>query len=211
MSEATIAKPATVAGVSESIKVLGEWLSQGTYKLEHTIEDYPIGRRDRGKCKLGFECKRGEWRTVKTTTDKNGRWCNPKRSTYSDDVICVVEHPTLGDKEAAWLMIGFYGASITFANGGHQRLASAPCSSPPRRSPHKYNVTHSVPLTLLEIMAGKKPVVDRIEECELPADPPELCDAFDLWINEITQIRKMVCTVLIELAKAKTTTDKKGR
>lgn len=41
---------------------------------EATIEDYPIGRRERGKCRLQVERARGKgYRTVRTTTDRLGR------------------------------------------------------------------------------------------------------------------------------------------
>jgi hypothetical protein len=50
---------------------------------EFTIDDYPIGGRNRGKCKLEVEAKRGHGiRTKRTTTNKHGSWCKPKCSTY---------------------------------------------------------------------------------------------------------------------------------
>jgi hypothetical protein len=46
--------------------------------LDATIDDYPIGRRDRGKCRLQVERAAGKgYRTVRTTTNKFGRWCAP--------------------------------------------------------------------------------------------------------------------------------------
>ena len=56
-----------------------------------TIDDYPIGRRERGKCRLQVERAQGKgYRTVRTTTNKSGRWCAPKKSTYSNSLIVVV-------------------------------------------------------------------------------------------------------------------------
>jgi hypothetical protein len=59
--------------------------------LDATIDDYPIGRRDRGKCRLQVErAKNKGYRTVRTTTNRAGRWCAPKKSTYSNSLIVVV-------------------------------------------------------------------------------------------------------------------------
>jgi hypothetical protein len=55
--------------------------------LDATIDDYPIGRRERGKCRLQVERAAGKgYRTVRTTTNKFGRWCKPKKSTYTNNV-----------------------------------------------------------------------------------------------------------------------------
>ena len=59
--------------------------------LDATIDDYPIGRRERGKCRLQVERAAGKgYRTVRTTTNKFGRWCAPKKSTYRNSVYVVV-------------------------------------------------------------------------------------------------------------------------
>ena len=56
--------------------------------LDATIDDYPIGRRERGKCRLQVERAAGKgYRTVRTTTNKLGRWCAPKKSTYHNSVV----------------------------------------------------------------------------------------------------------------------------
>ena len=68
---------ATFAGVRQQI--VGMNLC-----LDATIDDYPIGRRERGKCRLQVERAAGKgYRTVRTTTNKFGRWCKPKKSTYT--------------------------------------------------------------------------------------------------------------------------------
>ena len=56
--------------------------------LDATIDDYPIGRRERGKCRLQVERAAGKgYRTARTTTNKFGRSCKPKKSTYTNNVI----------------------------------------------------------------------------------------------------------------------------
>ncbi len=82
---------------------------------EAIIEEYPIGRGDRGKCKLSFDYAAGKgWRSVRTTTNRNGHWCNPKRSVYSNlgmgggpiaVVIARLSHCWLlnSKKQAAWI------------------------------------------------------------------------------------------------------------
>src|SRR5271166_3752556 len=63
--------------------------------LDATIDDYPIGRRERGKCRLQVERAAGKgFRTVRTTTNKFGRWCAPKKSTYANNVTVVVANST---------------------------------------------------------------------------------------------------------------------
>jgi hypothetical protein len=58
---------------------------------EAIIPDYPIGRRERGQCKLGAEFVKGKgFRTLRQTTDRHGHWCAPKKSTYSPWPIIVV-------------------------------------------------------------------------------------------------------------------------
>lgn len=54
------------------------------------FSDWPIGGSNRGQCKFAVEDggKRGE-RVSRTTTDKHGRWCKPKYTTYSDKAAIV--------------------------------------------------------------------------------------------------------------------------
>lgn len=53
--------------------------------------DWPIGGSNRGKCKFAVEDggKKGK-RVSRTTTDKNGIWCKPKYTVYSD-AICIAD------------------------------------------------------------------------------------------------------------------------
>jgi hypothetical protein len=75
---------ATFAGMREQ-------LESSQLCLDATINDYPIGRRERGKCRLQVERAQNKgYRTVRTTTNKHGRWCKPHKSTYSNSLIVVV-------------------------------------------------------------------------------------------------------------------------
>jgi hypothetical protein len=58
--------------------------------LDATIDDYPIGRRERGECRHRVERARGKgYRTFRTMTDKFGRCCKPSKSTLRNDVTVV--------------------------------------------------------------------------------------------------------------------------
>jgi hypothetical protein len=138
---------------------------------EHVIGDYPIGRRLRGQCKLSVEYKPGKgFRTVKTTTDKFGRWCNPKKGTYDDGAICVAVSP---NGWAGWLRVGNRSVYLQRANGDCITLADSPgrCWSKPRREPHPYAI----------VVRDHLGNVIRRENEVLKADPAELCDAWDVW------------------------------
>lgn len=114
--------------VRAQIAEAAEHMADLTYLKEYTIGDYPIGRRERGECRLSFEFhpKKG-FRTVRETTNKWGKWCAPNKSTYRDlphGLLVVTGGIT--PKEAAWLSIGTHGASLYDANGDCLNLAAAP-------------------------------------------------------------------------------------
>ena len=74
--------------------------------LDATIDDYPIGRRERGKCRLQVERAAGKgYRTVRTTTNKFGRWCAPKKSTYRNSVYVVIRDCD-DEHQVCWLAVG---------------------------------------------------------------------------------------------------------
>jgi hypothetical protein len=51
-----------------------EFIARHHLCLDATIDDYPIGRQDRGKCRLQFERRKAHgYRLVRTTTNKFGR------------------------------------------------------------------------------------------------------------------------------------------
>jgi hypothetical protein len=75
---------ATFAGVRQQIASMN-------LCLDATIEDCPIGRRERGKYRLQVERATGKaYRTVGTTTNKFGRWCAPKKSTARNSVFAAI-------------------------------------------------------------------------------------------------------------------------
>lgn len=59
-------------------------------RLTFETNDWPIGGNHRGSCKFSFEYKAGKgYRIVKQTTDKNGKWCKPKTTTYGGAAVIV--------------------------------------------------------------------------------------------------------------------------
>jgi len=100
----------------------------------YTIDDYPIGGRNRGKCQLTVEYRRRHgFRPVKQTTNKHGVWCKPKAGVYQHLGMIVV----VGDfdgKEAAWLRLdSTFGKNVyvQFANGDCESLGGVPWTRVP--------------------------------------------------------------------------------
>ena len=168
--------------------------------LDATIDDYPIGRRERGKCRLQVERADGKgYRTVRTTTNKHGRWCAPKKSTYGNAVTVVVR----GYGEAhivVWLSVGNpvaqWGGThvcVRYANGEGYSLAKCWRNDAPRREPHTYTTTWTKS-TLSITGAGvetSEPTAEK-ETRTLEADSPEECDAWDAWVEELKSVRELL-------------------
>jgi hypothetical protein len=166
------------------------------FMAEGIIDDYPIGRQLRGKCKLSVEYKKGKgFRTVKQTTDKNGRWCKPKTSTYCNHPISVVRH----DGQLGWLNIGGALVSITWANGDHATLAQANLPHAPRLQEHTYTTVSHEPISLTDLMAGKKPAVRQEKTHTLPADPPEVIECWNAWLDGRRKAIQLVTGALEQL------------
>jgi hypothetical protein len=168
--------------------------------LDATIDDYPIGWRERGKCRLQVERAGNKgYRTVRTTTNKFGRWCAPKKSTSSGAVEVVVRHRD-DEHKHVWLSCGdprfaYCGAHmcVTYANGAGLALAKCWRSGPPRREREVQNVKWTT--STLGITAGGLLPENRTEETKeyvYEADSPEEIAAWDLWVGEL----KRVCLML---------------
>src|SRR5262249_38994885 len=133
----------------------------------------PIGRRERGQCRLQVERASGKgYRTVRTTTDRSGRWCKPHRSTFRN-VVTVVVDDFEGERTTGWLAISERCAYVQYPNGDGFHVVDAPCMSPPRRTEEKT-------VMVMTPLFGSPGQEERIEHV-WPADPPELCDAWDAW------------------------------
>ena len=171
----------TPLGVAEGILKARAWLAGATLVPEYVIDDYPIGRRDRGKCRLGVEHSKGRgWRTVRTTTDKHGRWCSPKKSVYHEGIIVVYTRPGDQHVEAGWLNVSMSGIWLCLANFNQLSLVKAPSYCRPNREPHTYTLVTQVS----DLNADMKLVPTggpTRKQHTIEADPPELCDAYDLW------------------------------
>ena len=189
----------TFAGVREQIAGMD-------LCLDATIDDYPIGRRERGKCRLQVERAKGKgYRTVRSTTDKFGRWCAPKKSTYGNAAIVVVRNYD-DEHQVVWLSAGNPAAQwggahvcVRYANGEGFTLAKCWRNDAPRREPHTYTTTWTK--SKLSITGAGVETGEPIEEKEthtLEADSPEECDAWDLWVEELKSVREL----LLEFWKA---------
>src|ERR1700727_1182006 len=137
---------ATVAGVEATLAKLRTWLAQAQLVTMFEIEDYPIGRNARGRCRLAVEFSKTKraYRTVKQTTDKRGQWCKPHCSTYHEGFLSVVKHPDIeaAGKEAGWLLFAISGVHVMYANGKDSlELATAPHYTRPRRTEDRYTIT----------------------------------------------------------------------
>jgi len=171
--------------------------------LDATIDDYPIGRQLRGKCRLQVERAKGKgYRTVRSTTDKFGRWCKPKKSPYRNSV-CVVVHDWNDAKKHVWLSVGnpltqYGGASVwvTFANGEGVALAACWRNDAPRREPHTYTTTWTkskLSITGAGVETGE-PTQEK-ETHTIEADSPEEIAAWDVWVEELKTVRQLLLDV----------------
>jgi len=166
--------------VRQSFAALRSNLARHRIVPVHVIESYPIGRRDRGLCRLEVEYKPGKgYRRIKTTTDKQGRWCAPKRSVWDGFPNYVIVGDLEMERTAAWLLIAPFRIAYLYPNNQAVVLLANPNSygGKPRREPETV-VFRKVALTF-----GTAPQHESREEMVMPADPPELCDAYDAWLE----------------------------
>jgi hypothetical protein len=177
----------TVDSVQAACAKAREFIESHHLCLDATIEDYPIGRRERGKCRLQVECRRDrEYRTVRTTTNKFGRWCQPHKSTYGPDMTVVVDDLD-GERTTGWLAISTRSVYVHYPNGDGFHVVDAPCTMPPRR-------TEERSVIVMKPIFGLPGKEDHVEHF-WPADPPELCDAWDAWVEQRHQLRLLLARV----------------
>jgi hypothetical protein len=184
---------ATFAGVRQTIAAMNRC-------LDATINDYPIGRWEPGKCRLQVErAARKGYRTVRTTTNRFGRWCAPKKSTYRNSVYVVVRDCD-EEHQVVWLVVGnpsaqWGGAHVTiqYANGEGFSLARCWWNDAPRREPHAYTTTWTkskLSITGAGVETGEP--TEEKETTTLEADSPEECDAWDVWVEELKSVRELL-------------------
>lgn len=185
MTTATDKKILTPAEYREEGLRVRQVLTSYPLCLDATIDDYPIGRSDRGKCRLQVERAKGKgYRTVRTTTDRNGVWCKPKKSTFGNAVRCVITGLG-GDRDIRWLGVSETAVWLSSANGESDTLLKAPHYCKPSRTDRAYTVT-TTRIVDLATMEGEAKGVERNV---IPADPPELCDSWDAWYEEYRVLR----------------------
>jgi hypothetical protein len=181
----------TPAEIREKADSVAARIAKYDLQLHGTISDYPIGRRERGLCRLEVERVKGKgYRTVRTTTDKHVRWCKPKKSTFRND--CTVVATGIFDHEHTiqWLCVGDSAVYLQAANGSTTTLMKAPHYCKPNREARTVTWT----TTSFSPYGGDEPVRSKSQDT-IPADPPELCDAYDAWIEVVRELRKLVARV----------------
>jgi hypothetical protein len=175
-------------------------IARSNLSLDASIDDYPIGQRERGKCRLQVERANGKgYRTIRTTTNIFGRWCAPKKSTYSNSVIVVVRDWDT-EHQHAWLRCGnpraSYGGthiSVQYANGAGLALAKCWRNDAPRREDVHY--TSVIRTSNLGITAGglrPENMTEELQERVLTANSTEECDAWDVWGEELQTVRQLL-------------------
>ncbi len=189
--------------IRATFEAVRQQLSRMSLSLDGVIDDYPIGRRERGKCRLQVERADGKgYRTVRTTTNKFGRWCAPKESTYRESVYVVIRDFE-DEHQVVWLAVGnpaaqWGGAHVTiqYANGEGFSLAKCWRNEAPRREPHTYTTTWTkskLSITGAGVETGEP--IQAKETTTLEADSPAECDAWDLWVEELKSVRELLRNV----------------
>jgi len=192
-------RPKTTEEITQQIDAARHLLGLLNYHQTYTIDDYPIGRRDRGKCELGVEYKKGEFRTTRRTTNKYGTWCKPKCSTYRSGAMVVVSGDVL-EHETAWLEVDAYSIYLRWANGSLKPLCLSPFYSSPRREEKRYTiVTRTLAITGMGVTPDG---MERRSEEVIPADPPEKIALWDAYIEPSRELRKFVRDRAMELYAA---------
>lgn len=181
-------KTQTVDEVREAGKAMMDALAGADFTLCQTIEDYPIGGKNRGRCELSVnqQPKKG-YRTSRRTTDKFGRWCKPKLSVFTEHIMLVITGPCVA-RDAAWIRTDG-GVYLQAANGDNTWLLRAPCWRTPRREATHY-------FTSTQQLGGTSTSPARHE---MPADPPELCDAYDAYLEFYNPLVEQLRQVWIAL------------
>lgn len=181
-------RPKTFAEIDAMASAASALLAAVQFVPVYTIDDYPIGRRDRGKCEMSVkrQTKKG-YRTSRRTTDKYGRWCKSKESVYVDSPIVVVTGSAL-EHEAAWLRTESRSLYLQWANGDSQMLMQAPHYCAPRR--HDETVTWTT--RAYAVFGASEPVEVKRETETLKADPPEMIALWDHYMAAYQPIFDLV-------------------
>ena len=125
---------AEVKGFSEALEIFTH-ISKRRLVDAVTISNYPIGKslgglpapRGHMHASVEFAPNRGAngaWRTVTQTTDKTGRLCNPKKSTYSEHPSYVVEPQQ--EERGVFLEFGTDWVALRWVNGKVETQFRAP-------------------------------------------------------------------------------------
>jgi hypothetical protein len=181
----------TADDIRTACAAVREFIARHHLCLDATIPDYPIGRQERGQCRLQVERRKGHgYRLVRTTTNKFGVWCKPHRSQYSDACIVVIDDYEQ-ERKAIWLKVDpRYGVFVQHADYSGFALVKVDFASTPSRVERRYTWTTT---KLAVTHAGLEPEqAPRQEVSVIPPDLPELCDAYDAWLEEYSSLRRQL-------------------
>jgi hypothetical protein len=171
--------PPTAEEIRATVERARERIGRAIVSTSATIADYPIGARNRGQCRIEVERVKGKgYRSIKTTTNRDGLWCAPKKSTYRPYPMAVMAEP---DGNTCWISFDDCGLYLTRANGDSERIVKAPCTLRPNRKERRYTVRSSTRVYNGNGLSA--PTEGPTEERVLEADPVEFCDAWDLQFN----------------------------
>lgn len=175
----------TLDQVRETFERAARFLASCILTADATIEDYPIGRRDRGLCRLQVERVKGKgYRPVKTTTNRQGAWCKPHKGIYRDKLGCIYED--LSEK-IGYVWFTDCGLYLQAANGDAEHLVKEPCALKPNRVERYYRTTSRV----IDPFApgGATATAVEVETHVMEADPAEYCDAWELQAKLLAELR----------------------
>lgn len=194
-------RPQTVEATNEVLRHAYATIDALTFHDVYVIGDYPIGGTNRGQCELSVERhkKTRERRLVRRTTNKYGQWCKPHKSVYAPGIRQVVSGPAI-EREAGWLEVVQSGIYLRAANHDISTVALAPCYSAPRREAHKYTVS-SRGVRVIDGAGMRWVSGPTVDHRELPADDPEICDAWDVWIAGLRSIYDLVNAKILATPK----------
>jgi hypothetical protein len=108
---------------------------------------------------------------------------------YTDAAMVVIRDWD-SEHEHVWLAVGTQDVFIRYANGEGFTLIQAPHYCKPQREPRTVRwKTQTMGLDRNGLHAVGEP---EYKDDVIHADPPELCDAYDAWLEQYVELRKLV-------------------
>lgn len=139
------------------------------------------------RCLLAVEQGPRGMRTVRQWRKKDA-WGAMKFGTWQKDGAIVVVTPISESPLAVFLHVQVGKVWVEKADGPTEMLADPPCHSRPRAEPE------TITLRVKSMVDGEETTQTSVN----PADPPELVEAYELWVYEINRL----CRQLVAQAAA---------